>query len=94
MGIDQRPLGTRLPVMMTLFAFSILTSYFPKMAMQSSSHSCAREMRVPVARSSNTNADWAGVERAGERGSVPCRWVCMGVPLAERTVGPLWMAVV
>jgi hypothetical protein len=44
---------------------------------------------VPVLRSSSTNAAWAVVDRWGERGSCPASVESMGVPLADRTVGPV-----
>jgi hypothetical protein len=87
--MDHSPLFIRQPVMMTLSSFMMSTLYLVKRAVQSSSQSCAREMRVPVLRSSSTKAVWAAADRWGESGSWPTMVGSMGVPLAERTVGPV-----
>ena len=71
MGIDHRPLIMRWPVMITSSCFKMRTLYLLKIAMQSSSQSLPREIRVPVWRLSRTNADWAWEESLDDRGSVP-----------------------
>jgi hypothetical protein len=45
-------------------------------------------MRVPVLRSSRTRAVWALVDSLRDKGSLPWMLEDIGVPLAERTVGP------
>ena len=88
-GIDQSPLDSRFPVMITWLFFMILTSYFVNNAIQSSSHSLAREIKVPVLRSSSTKASCEVAFSAGDRCSCPLSWVGIALLLATRMVGPV-----
>ena len=65
-GMSHSPLSVRRPSMITLLFFSILTLNLEKIAMQSSSQSCPRDMRDPVWISSNMITCWALADNSGE----------------------------
>jgi len=49
--MDQRPFGSRFPVIITQSFLMTSTLYLVNIAMQSSSQSCESDIRVPVLRS-------------------------------------------
>ena len=69
----------------------IWTSYFVKIAMQSSSHSCPKEIRVPAGRESRTKVCFACSLRLLCRGKVVVYLGVVVSPVATLTVGPLLM---
>ena len=72
MGMSQRPLPFHLPVIMMVLFLMILTLYWVKIAMQSSSHNCAIDTSDPVLSLSKINACFAFLDNAGDKGTSAC----------------------
>ena len=65
-GMSHRPLSVRRPSIIILLFLSILTLNLEKIAMQSSSQSCPRDIRDPVWISSHMITCWALADRSSD----------------------------
>ena len=66
-GISHKPLSVRRPSIIILLFFRILTLKREKIAMQSSSQSCPREISDHVCILSNMTTCWALVDSSGDK---------------------------
>ena len=89
MGICHSPLSVHFPFIRILLFFIIFTLYLEKIAMQSSSHSCPMEIKVPLFKLEKLYAIVAFLENSLGKDSSALLVGIMIRPSATVTHGPL-----